>query len=120
MVCVSSTLLSAWRRNNVFCNSSCAAKYNNSHYRTGKNNPNWIDGSRRGASYLTLAFRNYKNKCAMCGLEEECCLQVHHIDENRYNSSLDNLIILCANCHSRVHRGGYKITEEILSNRELV
>lgn len=85
-----------------------------------KNNPNWIDGSRRGASYLTLAFRNYKNKCAMCGLEEECCLQVHHIDENRYNSSLDNLIILCANCHSRVHKGGYKITEEILSNRELV
>ena len=71
-------------------------------------------------SDLTLAFRNYKHKCVMCGLEEECCLQVHHIDGNRHNSSLDNLIILCANCHSRIHRGGYKITEEMLNNRELV
>lgn len=24
------------KNGNVFCNSSCAAKYNNSHYRTGK------------------------------------------------------------------------------------
>lgn len=105
---------------NVFCNSSCAAKYNNSHYRTGENNPNWIDGSRRGYSYLRIAFRSYKHKCAMCGMDEECCLQVHHIDGNRRNSSLENLIILCANCHSRVHRGGYNITKEILDNRELV
>ena len=70
--------------------------------------------------YLTLAFREYKHKCAMCGLEEECCLQVHHIDEDRSNPSLENLIILCANCHNRIHRGGYNITEEILNNRELV
>lgn len=108
------------KNGNVFCNSSCAAKYNNSHYRIGENNPNWIDGSHKGYSYLTLAFRNYKHKCAMCGLEEECCLQVHHIDKNRHNSYIGNLIILCANCHNRVHRGGYVITEEILNNRELV
>lgn len=103
-----------------FCSQSCAASYNNSHYRTGANNPNWIDGTHKGSSYITLAFRNYKHKCVMCGLEEECCLQVHHIDCDRYNSSVENLIILCANCHSRIHRGGYKITEEILNNRELV
>lgn len=108
------------KNRNVFCNSSCAAKYNNSHYRLGENNPNWIDGSHKGSFYLTLAFREYKHKCAMCGLEEECCLQVHHIDEDRSNPSLENLIILCANCHNRIHRGGYNITEEILNNRELV
>lgn len=105
---------------NVFCSRSCAAKYNNSHYRTGENNPNWIDGSHKGLSYITIAFRNYRHKCAMCGLEEECCLQVHHIDGDRHNSSIGNLIILCANCHSRIHRGGYRITEDILNNRELV
>lgn len=108
------------KNRNVFCNSSCATKYNNSHYRLGENNPNWIDGSHKGSFYLTLAFREYKHRCAMCGLEEECCLQVHHIDEDRSNPSLENLIILCANCHNRIHRGGYKITEEVLNNRELV
>lgn len=55
----------------------------------------------------------------MCGLNEECCLQVHHIDEDRKNDDVNNLIILCANCHSRIHRGGYKITEEVIKNREL-
>ena len=103
-----------------FCSQSCAASYNNSAYRTGENNPNWLGGSYKGSSYGNIAFRSYAHKCAMCGLEEDCCLQVHHIDENRENSSLDNLIILCANCHSRVHRGGYKITQDILNNRELV
>lgn len=103
-----------------FCSKSCAASYNNSHYRRGINNPNWIDGLHAGASYIKEAFRNYKAKCAICGLEEKCCLQVHHVDENRKNNSVDNLIVLCANCHNRVHRGGYKITKEILQNREIV
>lgn len=103
-----------------FCSKSCAASYNNSHYRTGRNNPNYIDGSYKGSTYSKLAFRTYIHKCAMCGLEEECCLQVHHIDENRENNNVDNLIILCANCHSRIHRGNFSITKEIINNRELV
>lgn len=102
-----------------FCSQSCAASYNNSHYRTGENNPNWLGGSYRGNTYGRVAFRTYIHKCAVCGLDEECCLEVHHIDENRKNSSVDNLIILCANCHARVHRGGLKITDNILKNREM-
>lgn len=66
---------------------------------------------------MKLAYRYYEHKCAMCNIEEECVLQVHHIDKNRDNYSVDNLIILCANCHNRVHRGNYKITKEILNNR---
>ena len=45
--------------------------------------------------------------------------EVHHIDEDRKNDNVNNLIILCANCHNRIHRGNYKITEEIIKNREL-
>lgn len=103
-----------------FCSKSCANSYSNSHYRCKENNPNWIDGSCKGSSYIKIAFRKYKHKCAICGLEEECCLQVHHIDKDRSNADVNNLIILCANCHSRVHRGGYEITETVLNNRELV
>lgn len=103
-----------------FCSQSCAASYNNSNYRIGENNPNWMGGSYKGSSYGNIAFRTYKPKCAVCNLNEECCLEVHHIDKNRKNSNVDNLIILCANCHARVHRGGLKLTEDILNNRELV
>ena len=31
----------------------------------------------------------------------------------------DNLIILCANCHSLVHRGSLEINEEMKNNRKL-
>lgn len=70
--------------------------------------------------YARLAFRAYKHKCAVCDLEEICCLQVHHIDKDRSNDSLDNLIILCANCHLKVHSGKVILTDEILSNREMI
>lgn len=35
-------------------------------------------------------------------------------------NELSKCILVCANCHRELHRGGYKITEEILNNRELV
>lgn len=106
--------------NNYFCSKSCAATYNNTHHRCGEKNPNWIDGRYSKSTYAKKAYRTYKLKCAICGLEEECCLQVHHVDENRENDDINNLIILCANCHCRVHRGRLKITKEILDNREVV
>lgn len=45
-----------------------------------------------------------EDKCEMCGLSEwmenKISLELHHIDGNRYNNSLNNLQILCPNCHS--------------------
>lgn len=101
---------------NVFCNRSCAASYNNSTYRKGENNPNWIDGSYKSEYYSRLAFRSYLHRCAICGLEEPCCLQIHHIDKDRQNAELSNLVILCANCHLKVHNN--KITLEELEQAQ--
>ena len=46
-----------------------------------------------------------ENKCAICGLTEwrnkPITLQLHHIDGNPNNNSLDNLQLLCPNCHSQ-------------------
>ena len=43
-------------------------------------------------------------KCENCGLTEwlgePINLEVHHIDGNRSNNELDNLKLLCPNCHS--------------------
>lgn len=47
----------------------------------------------------------FENKCVSCGITEwnnkPICLQLDHIDGNRYNHKLENLRILCPNCHSQ-------------------
>jgi len=30
-------------------------------------------------------------------------LGIHHLDENKKNNNLNNLIIVCKSCHSRIH-----------------
>lgn len=46
-----------------------------------------------------------ENKCECCGISEwqgkPLAIQLHHIDGNRRNNSLQNLIMLCPNCHSQ-------------------
>lgn len=39
--------------------------------------------------------------CQKCGKKRSAVC--HHIDENKYNNTVDNLIILCKNCHSKHH-----------------
>lgn len=47
-------------------------------------------------------------KCCNCGLgewlDEEIPLELHHKDNNHHNNNLDNLTILCPNCHTITHR----------------
>lgn len=48
-----------------------------------------------------------ENKCERCGITEwmgsDVPLELHHLDENHYNNNLDNLVILCSNCHAQLH-----------------
>ena len=70
-----------------------------SHYGVGKN-------------YREKAFSYYPHVCAICNYNEDTdILQVHHIDENRQNNELDNLIILCPNCHAKLTFGKYKLID---------
>lgn len=58
--------------------------------------------------YRTLALRNYPHQCAVCGWNQDVdVLQVHHIDQNRQNNDLNNLIILCPTCHQKLSIGKY-------------
>lgn len=46
-----------------------------------------------------------EDSCAICGYNKfQQALQVHHKDMNRTNNSKDNLIILCSNCHTVLHK----------------
>lgn len=52
------------------------------------------------------------HRCEKCNLEQwesqPIPLQVHHIDGNRYNNQLNNLQLLCPNCHALTDNFGIK------------
>lgn len=50
-------------------------------------------------NYRKLAFANYDPLCAHCGFGIPAVLEVAHIDGNRLNNDVSNLVILCPNCH---------------------
>ncbi len=68
----------------------------------GNKNPKYTNGN---SSYRQLALRNLPHRCNKCGFDKNVrILLVHHKDENRLNNKLDNLKILCLNCHAIVHK----------------
>ena len=79
-----------------FCNRECQSKAQE--FDSGVNYfCNFIDGLH---SYRARAFKYYPHECTNCGYDEVIpALDVHHIDSNRNNNELSNLIILCRNCH---------------------
>ena len=53
--------------------------------------------------YRIKALRNYPAVCMRCGFDKY--VVVHHKDRNRENNVLENLEILCPNCHAIEHWG---------------
>ncbi|MFC1645190.1 HNH endonuclease signature motif containing protein [Patescibacteria group bacterium] len=43
------------------------------------------------------------SKCIVC--DQTSALEYHHIDDNRENNTVENIIYLCAVCHKRSHDG---------------
>ena len=89
-----------------FCSLNCFKKWQRK-----ENHPNWIDGR----SYIpySLEFkqlrepiRNRFNRiCQLCGSREnKRNLDIHHIDYNRKNNSITNLIPLCQSCNLEVNK----------------
>lgn len=57
-----------------------------------------------------------ENKCELCHISgEEIGLELHHINGDRYDNRIENLQILCPNCHSKTpnfrNRNGKNTTE---------
>lgn len=83
-----------------FCTKSCQTKWRNSVF-IGPKHANWKDGRY---SYKSVMLRNKVPKiCKICKNRDSRVLAVHHLDQNRKNSNLSNLIWLCHNCHFLVH-----------------
>lgn len=81
---------------------TCSYACSNTLFRSGKDNPNWKDNASN--SYRSKALKHYGCVCINCNYSEnEVALVVHHKDRNRSNNTLENLEVLCANCHAIEH-----------------
>lgn len=122
----------ARNRGNVFCSPMCYGKFNRKEHLciickkpilAGANKKtcsrSCSNKLRIGNKYKLLAPRKdvvktYKlqkkrliklrgSVCERCGYNKTEILQVHHKDKNRNNNSLNNLELICPNCHFEEH-----------------
>lgn len=85
------------------------ARYYLEDFKSGKK----TDGK---ASYRTFGLKLLGEKCEGCGYDEySLLLDVHHLDGNRNNNKLENLMVLCPMCHAKVTRKLYKIVDKKLT-----
>ena len=61
--------------------------------------------------------KKYKTKCCVCGEDNYCCLELHHVKQKEYNISqavhtlptdlflkeLSKTVVVCSNCHKKIH-----------------
>lgn len=87
----------------VFCNRSCATSFNNK-FKVEEFHPNW----KGGTNYREKAFSKFGEICCNpdCSLQKsgieipKKMLDVDHIDSNRSNNKIENLMPLCVWCHA--------------------
>ena len=78
------------------------------------------DNSRQRAYDFLYSYYNHDPKCEKCGESDLRCLQFHHLDPTqkeiqvsdlcyqgygieRIKQELDKCILVCANCHCKIH-----------------
>ena len=85
---------------NFFCSKTCQTRWRNSFFSEEKH-PNWLGGT---SSYREILLRTHRiQRCLCCDNNDSRVLIVHHIDHDRKNNDISNLIWVCLNCHFLIH-----------------
>lgn len=53
------------------------------------------------------------DSCALCRLGDVKALTIHHIDDDPSHNAYENMIVLCHNCHQRLHQSKGITTDDI-------
>ncbi|MFA6533418.1 MAG: HNH endonuclease [Patescibacteria group bacterium] len=86
--------------NKKTCSRSCSNKYRTGiKYKIGRPR----DKARTFRVIKLRLLEERGNTCARCTYNKYEILQVHHKDRNRNNNKLDNLELICPNCHYEEH-----------------
>ena len=90
-------------KNEKYCSNKCQGEHTKKLIYEQIENGDTTFGEKIYKDYLIL---KYGNKCMECGWNEinpitgKVPIQLEHISGNSYDNSLDNLKLLCPNCHS--------------------
>lgn len=111
-----------------FCSQECKNTYHSKRL-SSTNNPRFKDGvwvGRKGNKGIyngfTLKVKKQARerdgyKCKVCNkteLDHNMAMHVHHIDYNKDNNDLNNLVSVCRYCHGKIH-GNEEQWQKILS-----
>lgn len=77
-----------------------------SHFTYGKLDYSWMDnGTVYNSNYRLHILQLKGEQCEMCGittwLDKPITFEIHHINGDKSKNDLDNLQVLCPNCHSQ-------------------
>ncbi len=90
-----------------FCNKSCQTVWRNQEFR-GSKHGNWKGGEHIKYREILLK-RKIKPICKLCKCNDLRILCAHHLDKNKRNNVIENLIWVCHNCHYLIHNYDIKI-----------
>lgn len=81
----------AHKKHTSFCSKKCASKFR------------W-DNHIKKIRPSQVLLRNIMQECQICGYKKiPQILERHHIDFDHSNNTINNLQVLCPNCHDEIH-----------------
>lgn len=93
-------------KDKMTCSIQCA----NSVFKVGIYHPGYINEETYNKShYREVAIKYYGEKCTVCGFDNPLAIVVHHKDMCKNNNKIENLQVLCANCHYIVHNRNFQL-----------
>lgn len=101
-------------RNTTYCNNKCQKEYKRKIiFKKIESNDFLLENKETESKWVKKYLINkYGEKCMKCGWNEihaitkKVPIQMNHIDGNTENNNLDNVELLCPNCHSLTENFG--------------
>lgn len=62
-------------------------------------------------------FQEAASCCSFCNESNVAALEIHHLDEDPNNNVLENLLLVCSTCHSKITHGAISPADATLQKR---